>query len=193
MRCHISAFGRQLLDWLCWPEVFARVLSASLIAGACFVPVPVKAQDQVPTQPPQKTAPHVRAEGGGVNERMESIVVSAKPQAPFTLLLEAEWVRVLADGGTITLGNKRRIARDVGGRIYQERWFLVPKNGNEESEMTTILISDPNAHTLYNCFFVGDKKNVCELLTYTPMTPAVNVAEKSAAGDLPGDRFFTMP
>jgi len=124
---------------------------------------------------------------------MESIVVSAKPQAPFTLLLEAEWVRVLADGGTITLGNKRRIARDVGGRIYQERWFLVPKNGNEESEMTTILISDPNAHTLYNCFFVGDKKNVCELLTYTPMTPAVNVAEKSAAGDLPGDRFFTMP
>jgi hypothetical protein len=38
MRCHISGFGRQLLlaDLLCWPEVFARVLSASLIAGACF-------------------------------------------------------------------------------------------------------------------------------------------------------------
>jgi hypothetical protein len=165
-----------------------RALIASLLAGACFVPVPVKAQGQVAPQPSQKTAPHVRAEDGGVNEMMESIVVSAKPQAPFTLMLETEWVRVLADGGTITVGNKRRIARDAGGRIYQERWFLVPRNGNEESEMTTIQISDPNAHTLYNCFFVGDKKNVCELLTYTQMMPAVNIAEKSAAGDLPGNR-----
>ena len=68
---------------------------------------------------------------------MESIVVSAKAQAPFTLLLETEWVRTLDDCGTITLVNKRRIARDSDGRIYQERWFLVPKNGNIESEMTT--------------------------------------------------------
>ena len=168
-----------------------RVLIASLLAGACFASVPVKGQ--VATQPPQKTAPNVRAEDGGVNETMESIVVSAKPQAPFTLMLETEWVRMLADGGTITLENKRRIARDAGGRIYQERWFLVPKNGDQKSEMTTIQISDPNAHTLYNCFFVGDKKNVCELLTYTPRTPAVNVSGKSpAAGDLPGNRgsFF---
>jgi len=90
---------------------------------------------------------------------MESIVVSATPQAPFTLLLETEWVRALVDGGTITLVNKRRIARDSDGRIYQERWFLVPKNGNIESEMTTIQVSDPHAHTLYNCFLVGPKKN----------------------------------
>lgn len=94
----------------------------------------------------------------------------------------------LADGGTITLMNRRRIARDSDGQIYQERWFLVPKNGNIESEMTTIQVSDPRAHSLYNCFLVGPKKNTCVLLVYKPKSPAVDLSEKSSAGDLPGNR-----
>jgi hypothetical protein len=60
---------------------------------------------------------------------MESIVVCSKTQAPFTLMLDKEWVRPLGDGGSIILVNKRRIARDAAGRIYEERWFLVPKTG----------------------------------------------------------------
>jgi hypothetical protein len=60
----------------------------------------------------QGNTPGVHLEDGGVSEMMESIVVSAKPQAPFTLTLETEWVRMLGDGGTITSVNKRRIARD---------------------------------------------------------------------------------
>jgi hypothetical protein len=165
-----------------------RAFNALLLASASLAPVSLMAQGQAALQTEHKNAPRVRAEDGGVSEMMESIVVSAKPQAPFTLMLETEWVRMLADGGTITGVNKRRIARDAAGRIYQERWFLVPKNGNVESEMTTIQISDPNAHTLYNCFFAGDKKNVCELLTYRPMTPAVNTTEKTAAGELPDNQ-----
>jgi hypothetical protein len=94
-------------------------------------------------------------------------------------------VRMLGDGGTITSVTKRRIARDAAGRVYQERWFLVPKNGNVESQMTTVQIADPNARTLYNCFFVGAKKNICELKTYIPMTPAVNTTGKTISGDLP--------
>src|SRR5262249_28939675 len=101
---------------------------------------------------------------------------------------ETEWARPLGDGGTITLANKRRIARDTAGRIYQERWFLVPKNGDVESQMTTIQIADAKAHTLYNCFFFGPKRHVCELLDYSPSTPAVNLAEKDSAGDLPENR-----
>jgi hypothetical protein len=163
-----------------------RARFAFLIASAWLIPA--SGQGQAPSQPLQKSAQRVRAEDGGVSEMMESIVVSAKPQAPFTLMLETEWVRTLSDGGTITSVNKRRIARDAAGRIYQERWFLVPKNGDVESQMTTIQLSDPNAHTLYNCFFVGPKKNVCELLTYTPMTPAVNPAAKPSAGDLPDNQ-----
>ena len=135
-------------------------------------------------QTAQGNAPWVHVEDG-VSEMMECIVVSAKPQAPFTLTLETEWVRMLGDGGTITSVNKRRIARDAAGRVYQERWFLAPKNGNVESQMTTVHIADPSAHTLYNCFFVGAKKNICELKTYIPMTPAVNTTGKTVSGDLP--------
>jgi hypothetical protein len=46
--------------------------------------------------------------------------------------------------------------------------------------MTTVQIADPNARTLYNCFFVGAKKNICELKTY-----AVNTTGKTVSGDLP--------
>jgi hypothetical protein len=166
-----------------------RGLIVLLLAGAGLSPVCSTAQDQSPTAPGaphtvQKNVTRAHLEDGGVSETMESIVVSSKAQAPFTLMLETEWVRMLADGGTITVANKRRIARDAAGRVYQERWFLVPKNGNAESQMTTIQIADPNAHTLYNCFFVGPRKNVCELLAYASASPAVDIKGKDVAGDL---------
>lgn len=65
---------------------------------------------------------------------MESIVIPPKRKAPFCFTLETEWFRTMADGGTITMVNQRRIARDSEGRIYQERRFLVPKNGKQESK-----------------------------------------------------------
>ena len=163
-----------------------RVPTVLLLASASLAPVSLMAQAQATPQAAQGNAPRLHVEDGGVSEMMESIVVSAKPQAPFTLTLETEWVRMLGDGGTITSVNKRRIARD--GRVYQERWFLVPKNGNVESQMTTMQIAEPSAHTLYNCFFVGAKKNICELKTYIPMTPAVNTTGKTVSGDLPENR-----
>jgi hypothetical protein len=167
-----------------------RVLTVLLLASASLAPVSLMAQEQgqAPPQTAQGNATLVHAEDGGMSVLMESIVVSAKPQAPFTLTLETEWVRMLGDGGTITSVNKRRIARDAAGRVYQERWLLVPKNGNRESQMTTVQIADPNEHTLYSCFFLGLKKNTCELKNYIPMTPAVNTAGKIVSGDLPGNQ-----
>ena len=94
----------------------------------------------------------VTTQDGGVSEVLQSIVVPPKAEAPFTLTLETEWVKTLNDGGTITLVNKRRIARDSAGRIYQERWALVPKNDPRvKSMMTLIQIKDPKEGTLYNC------------------------------------------
>jgi len=63
------------------------------------------------------------------------------------LLLQTEWVKTLSDG-TITSENRRRIARDASGRIYQERCYLVPKNGKMKPQMTTIQIADPNLHNI---------------------------------------------
>ena len=133
---------------------------------------------QSPSEPPmvpgarppgqQPTVEELYAEDGGARgSTLESIIIPPKPKAPFTLLLETEWVRGLSDGGTITIVNKRRIARDAEGRVYQERWVLVPKNRTDESRMTAIQISDPIAHTLHSCFMLDPKKR-CELVTYTP-------------------------
>jgi hypothetical protein len=144
---------------------------------------PLAPQTQLvdPKQPPQQ----YHAEDGGVRGQvLESIVIPPKANAPFSLLLQTEWVRTLPDGGTITLESQRRVARDPNGRIYEERWFLVPKSGKIKSEMTTIQISDPNAHTLYNCFML-DKKNQCELVGYSPSTSAVYNFQGPPTGKLP--------
>src|SRR3984893_19571683 len=119
----------------------------------------------------QKPVQQYYAEDGGTREVLESIVIPPKAKAAFSLVLQTEWVKTLYDGGTITSVHQRRIARDGAGRIYQERWLLVPKNGREESQMTTIQISDPNNHTLYNCFM--DQRNQCVLSTYSPSTNAI--------------------
>jgi len=138
-------------------------------------------------QPSGQPAQQYHAEDGGVRgEVLESIVVPPKANAPFTLLLQTEWVRTLPDGGTITTENQRRIARDTNGRIYEERWFLVPKNGKIKSQMTTIQISDPNTHTLYNCFML-DGMNQCVLSGYSPTTSAVYNFQGSSTGKLPDD------
>ena len=113
-------------------------------------------------------------------------MIPPKANAPFSLLLQTEWVKTLPDGGTITSENQRRIARDASGRIYQERWFLVPKNGKLKSQMTTIQISDPNAHTLYNCFML-DGMNQCVLSGYSPSTSAVYNFQGPPTGKLADD------
>jgi hypothetical protein len=132
----------------------------------------------------QKPAQQFYVEDGGTSEILESIVIPPKAEAPFTLTLQTEWVKTLYDGGTITSVNQRKIARDSKGRIYQERWYLVPKNGKVESEMTTIQISDPNAHTHYNCFMLH-KPHVCVLLGFTPTTNSVYKFESPLPGSLP--------
>src|SRR5579859_1685190 len=77
-------------------------------------------------QEAQRQQPIRRADGGA-SGAMESIFVSPKAGAPFRLTLHTEWTRPMANGGIFTLTNDRLIARDSRGRIYQERWTLVPK------------------------------------------------------------------
>ncbi len=97
--------------------------------------------------------------GGGV---LQSIYVPNLPHAPFSLTLHTEWIQTLRNGGTFTVTNARPIVRDGAGRIYQERWLLVPKGSDIRSEMTTIQIDDPIAHKFYNCFV---RPKVCEIET----------------------------
>jgi hypothetical protein len=116
-------------------------------------------------QQAQEPDSHVPGHDGGVREVLESIAIPPVPHAPFTATLATEWIKYAADGGTVTLVNQRRIARDGQGRIYGERWWLVPKGGKVESTMNWIQLTDPKQRTLYNC---STEKHICDLLVYDP-------------------------
>lgn len=134
------------------------------------------------TQP--QPAP-VRIPDGGANGPMESIFVPPKAGAPFSLTLVTEWSRPLGNGGTFTLANQRRIVRDSRGRIYQERWILVPKGGDIKSHMNVFQITDPERHTWYNC---ETATKVCELLKYRLTSEDNFEPAIGASGPLPNGK-----
>jgi hypothetical protein len=162
-----------------------RISRAILTLSLGFtIPSASSLAQQPATAPAQSKQPQqVYVQDGGVRETLESIVIPPKAEAPFMFTLQTEWVKTLYDGGTITLINQRRIARDSKGRVYQERWLLVPKAGKAESQMTTIQIADPNAHTLYNCFIL-DGDHECVLSSYTGSTSVVYKETGPPTGDL---------
>jgi hypothetical protein len=157
--------------------------TALILLSLAFTSSSLRAQSQ--TQPPPN---QVHVEDGGTREVLESIVVPPMPDAPFTLSLHTEWARSLSDSGTITLVNQRRIARDGNGRIYEERWWLVPKGGKVESRMNLIQIADPNNHTLMNCFFNG--RHICALVAYSESTSTIYKPDGPPTGPLPNDAGF---
>jgi hypothetical protein len=120
-------------------------------------------------QSPAASSNTVQTYDGGTPQVLESIFIPPLAHAPFSLTLETEWTRSMANGGTYTLVNKRQIMRDSAARIYQERWWLVPKDGKMESKMNFIQISDPAAHTLYNCETATKQ---CYLQVYSGSTEA---------------------
>jgi len=126
--------------------------------------------------------PTVTFSDGGASPRgggpMESIFIPPMKEAPFSLVLATEWSRPMGNGGTFTLANQRRIVRDSRGRIYQERWILVPKGGDIKSTMNVFQITDPVEHTWLNC---STRSHICELLPYrltlqTSYRPSVGVS-----------------
>lgn len=132
--------------WIAW------ILFAGFGTGA--------ASAQTQPQPPV-----ARAQDGGMRSVLESIVIPPIPNAPFSATLATEWKRYTADGGTITMVNERHIARDEQGRIYEERWLLVPKGGTGKSMMNWIQIADPGQQTLLNCSVF---RHICTQQRYDP-------------------------
>ena len=117
----------------------ARLLSLLLLLTMAF-----------PALPAQTDGGVMPSDGGGSNV-LESIYVPNLPNAPFSLTLHTEWIHPLSNGGTYTVTNNRSIVRDSAGRIYQERWLLMPKNSGEAAQMTAIQIDDPVAGLFYTC------------------------------------------
>jgi len=125
----------------------------------------------------------VRRADGGTSGSMESIFIAPKSGAPFSFTLHTEWTRPLGNGGSFTLTNERHIVRDSRGRIYQERWALVPKGGKVNSIMSTIQITDPEQHTWYNCITFT---KVCDLYRYRLANTDKFVPFTAPTGSAPG-------
>jgi hypothetical protein len=99
----------------------------------------------------QNSEEGLHAPDGGVLEQFNSILLPAIPHAPFTSIVTAEWTKVLEDGTTITVHNRRLVVRDSAGRIYQERRRLIPIDSSADPDLQRIEISDPVAHKKYFC------------------------------------------
>ncbi len=137
---------------------------------ACVAQVPqTDVQQSQPLHSPSPT------QYGGVREVLESIVIPPMPHAPFSATLATESTKYTADGASMTYVNERHIARDAQGRIYEERWLLVPKNGKIKSIMNWIQLADPHQRRLYNC---SPQRHICDLLVYDPASDLAAASPK---------------
>ena len=165
-----------------------RLRAESVVALACIAGVAALSQGGQQAGP-ESRQPVVSFSDGGASVSstgpMESLYISPKPGAPFSMKLAAEWSKPLAGGGTYTLANERGIARDSKGRIYEERWILVPKGGDVKSWMNVFQLADPERHTLYNCW---THNKVCELMRYEDIPNAEYQPRLHQSGPLPGGR-----
>ena len=165
-----------------------KLMGASLLAAMAASYAVVSAIAQTGPQHSDKQAP-VFVQDGGMSQALESIFIPPMVDAPFTCILHTEWVRSMPDGGTLTVVNQRRIARESSGRFYQERWILVPKNGPTQSQMSHIQIADPNNHTLVT-LVMGTHTGT--LTTYGGTTSKVYRPDEPFVGPLPdGSGYVT--
>ncbi|MGA9673411.1 MAG: hypothetical protein WBQ94_29745 [Terracidiphilus sp.] len=152
---------------------------------AALAPALAAQQTQAPEVEMQGPgAPVVTMRDGGVSQTLQSIYIPPLPNAPFTAIVHTQWIRPLPEGGTYTLVNQRRVARDSRGRIYEERWLLVPKDGNLKSQMNVIQVADPSLHTLYNCFTLLQPHR-CNLINFRDSSNAVYKPDVRPPGPLP--------
>jgi len=127
----------------------------------------------------------VHAPSGGTRMSIISIDVPPLPNAPFTATVSTSWIRTLDDGTTVTVQNRRTIARDNNGRIYQERRYLYPAGNPRENELRQIELSDPSTRIIYFCH---PYDRTCEEHDYywsnspAPLIPAGPIRINGVAG-----------
>lgn len=166
-----------------------RIFGALLLI-ATLVPTLPRLQAQAPGEN-STGSPTVIIQDGGGDQVLQSIYIPPIPNAPFTAIVHTQWIRSMIGGGTYTVVNERQVARDRAGRIYEERWLLVPKDGKWISQMNVIQVADPAAHTLLNCFLL-QMPHRCVVQQYDDSPTANYRPSLMQTGALPnGDGFLT--
>jgi hypothetical protein len=91
------------------------------------------------------------APDGGTMERIQSIDVPTKAGAPFKAQVTTSWKRRLEDGTETTIYNRRTIARDSQGRVFQERRFFAPDGNTRATMVSEMDYLDPTMKTVTVC------------------------------------------
>ena len=99
----------------------------------------------------QAQSPTAHAPDGGVRQTLQSINVPPLTNAPFTAVVTTEWTKLLPDGSQATTANRRTIARDSSGRIFEERRYFAPNGDTRETQLSNLQYMDPNRHEAYDC------------------------------------------
>ncbi len=113
---------------------------------------------------------------GGSVEQIQSIQILPLTGAPFSATIDTEVVRTLADGSTATVKNRRIVARDSSGRIFQQRAFFTP-TGDSAPRIRALQYRDPIRHELYDCIVA---ERTCYISTYA--RPAMSVMPAGIGG-----------
>lgn len=139
------------------------------------LPILLSAQVNTPTHAPDfQAAPHIAP-----------LDFPAQAGAPFMAIAKTLWVRILPDGSTVTSQNQRVVARDMDGRVFQERrtFVPVPDPTNRQSIPFIEEFEDPVAHTLSRCILAA---KVCNEFFYYPRK---EMADRPA-GLQPGGKMY---
>ena len=93
----------------------------------------------------------MHAPDGGTRQRVESVVIPATRNAPFSAVVTTEWTKIMPDGSKQTVWNHRTVARDSMGRVFEERRYFTPDGDKRETQLAEVDYRDPNRHELVVC------------------------------------------
>ena len=111
----------------------------------------------------QTAAEALHAPDGNSFTRIVSIFIPAMPNAPFTATVSTVWTRQTSDGAIVTVKNRRVVARDSRGDVFEERRRFVPADSDAPSLLFQMDYVDPARHTRAVCFPVS---KVCDVYSY---------------------------
>jgi hypothetical protein len=121
------------------------------------------------------------APDGGTREMIQSIDVPAKAGAPFRAQVVTSWKRRLEDGTETTIYNRRTVARDSTGRVFQERRMFAPDGNTRATMVSEMDYYDPSMKTV----------TVCTTRTRQCMVYHRNFGQSADAPQLPASQ--TLP
>jgi hypothetical protein len=105
----------------------------------------------IPNVLAQSSQDALHAADGNSFTRIVSIFIAPIPGASFTATVSTEWTRQTSDGATIVVKNRRMVARDSQGHVFEERRRFVPADSTAQSLLFQMDYVDPARRTRTVC------------------------------------------